>query len=576
MKETNKLFSQNRSKLGKQGGYMFSKHPFQPIGTLGAILYLFYGSVLFAQVDTAWVRRYNGPVNDYDEGTSLAVDGPGNVYVTGYSTGSGTSYDYATIKYDSAGVEQWVQRYNGPGNDMDFASSLAVDGQGNVCVTGYSTGSGTSFDYATIKYLPNGDTAWVRRYNGPANGDDWASSLVVDGQENVYVTGGDYGSGTNSDYATIKYNSAGDTLWVRRYNGPASSLDAAYSLAVDGQGNVYVTGESYSSTECDFATIKYDSTGNVQWLQRYDGPANSIDYGRSLTVDEQGNVYVTGVSMLDPAHCDYTTIKYNPDGDTLWVRRYNGPGNNGDFAFSLAVDGQNNVYVTGESWSGTSDDCATIKYDSAGNEQWVQRYDGPTNNGDYGRSLAVDGQGNVYVTGYSCYGPDSAYNYVTIKYNSAGVEQWVQIYDGPGNGDDGAWPLAVDGQGNVYVTGYSYGLGTQCDYATIKYNQTPAVAENEPQAIPDRIFLSHNCPNPFSGFTRINYGVPHRMAVNISIYNAAGQLVKTLIDDTKASGYYVVNWNGTDKAGRTMAEGVYFLRMMTDDLIETRKLIRIR
>jgi len=545
--------------------------------SLYAILCLFNAAVLFAQVDTAWVRRYNGPGSDYDEGTSLAVDGQGNVYVTGYSFGSGTADDYATIKYDSAGVEQWVQRYNGPGNDNDFASSLAVDGQGNVYVTGYSTGSGTSFDYATIKYNSAGVEQWVQRYNGPANYDDWASSLVVDGQKNVYVTGGDYGSGTNSDYATIKYDSAGNVQWLQRYNGPANSLDAAYSLAVDGQGNVYVTGESYGwdvQQSADFATIKYDSAGNVQWLQRYNGPANSVDYGRSLAVDGQGNVYVTGVSMLDPAHCDYTTIKYNPDGDTLWVRRYNGPGNNGDFAFSVAVDGQGNVYVTGESWSGTSDDCATIKYDSAGVEQWVQRYNGPTNNGDYGRSLAVDGQGNVYVTGYSCYGPDSAYNYVTIKYNSAGVEQWVQIYDGPGNGDDGAWPLAVDGQGNVYVSGYSYGgSGTQCDYATIKYIQETGIQEKPSEKL-ENILQAY--PNPFKTETGIHYQLPQPGVVIIAIYNVSGQRIKTLVNEYKEAGYYTVRWDGRSRDGKTVSNGVYFCRMRAGEYTSVKKILLLR
>jgi uncharacterized delta-60 repeat protein len=431
----------------------------------------------FAQtVDNAWVswvRRYNGPGNGFDEATSLAVDGQGNVYVTGYSQGSGTESDYATMKYNPDGIEQWVQRYDGPGHYLDYASSLAVDAQGNVYVTGYSYGSFTSLDYATIKYNSAGVEQWVQRYNGPANADDWATSLAVDGQGNVYVTGGDYFAG-NSDYATIKYDSAGVEQWVQRYNGPANSYDAAYSLAVDGQGNVYVTGESYGwyiEQNADFYTIKYDSDGNVQWNQRYDGPANSVDYGRSLAVDGEGNVYVTGVSMLDPAHCDYTTIKYNSDGDTLWLRRYNGPGNDGDFAFSVAVDRQGNVYVTGESWSGTSDDCATIKYDSSGVEQWVQRYNGPGNDGDYGRSLAVDGQGNVYVTGWTIDPNTTGDDYVTLKYDSDGNVQWLRRYNGPGNGEDHAWPLAVDGQGNVYVTGYSYDSDTNEDYATIKYVQ---------------------------------------------------------------------------------------------------------
>ena len=96
------------------------------------------------------MARYDGPVNGDERASALAVGGLGNVYVTGYSW-SGTERDYATIKYAPDGNELWVARYDGPGNDWDIASALAVDGSGNVYVTGYSW-SGTSLDYATIKY----------------------------------------------------------------------------------------------------------------------------------------------------------------------------------------------------------------------------------------------------------------------------------------------------------------------------------------------------------------------------------------------------------------------------------------
>jgi len=215
----------------------------------------------FAQVDTAWVRRYNGPGNDVDLAKALAVDGSGNVYVTGGSGGSTSNYDYATIKYSSVGDTLWVRRYNGPGNNDDVATALAVDGSGNVYVTGRSVSSGTNFDYTTIKYSSAGDTLWVRRYDGPVNSDDYAYALAVDASGNVYVTGYSVGSGSALDYATIKYKSNGDTAWVKRYNGPGNSSDEAYALAIDGSGNVYVTGytDSAGGINWNYATIKYSA-----------------------------------------------------------------------------------------------------------------------------------------------------------------------------------------------------------------------------------------------------------------------------------------------------------------------------
>ncbi|RCK74541.1 MAG: Cell surface protein [Ignavibacteriae bacterium] len=425
-----------------------------------------------------WVARYNGPGNGDDRATAISVDGSGNVYVTGWIVGSGTGYDYATIKYNSSGVQQWVAMYNGPGNGNDRATAISVDGSGNVYVTGSSVGSGTNEDYATIKYNSLGVGQWVARYNGPGNGDDRATAISVDGSGNVYVTGSSVGSGTNEDYATIKYNSLGLRQWVARYNGPGISSDETKAVLVDGSGNVYVTGYSYGSgTYDDYATIKYNSSGVQQWVTRYNGPGNGNDRATAMAVDGSGNVYVTGSSVGSGTGYDYATIKYNSSGVQQWVARYNGPGNDEDGAIAISVDGSGNVYVTGKSaGSGTRYDYATIKYNSSGVQQWVARYNGPVNYDDYSKAIAVDGSGNVYVTGMSVstitYPSNYDYDYATIKYNSSGVQQWVARYNGPANYNDYSKAISVDGSGNVYVTGVSYGSGTGYDYATIKYNSS--------------------------------------------------------------------------------------------------------
>ena len=129
------------------------------------------------------------------------------------------SFDYATIAYSGAGVPLWTNRYNGPGNGYDQATAVAVDASGNVFVTGYSYGSGGSSDYATIAYSGAGVPLWTNRYNGPANGYDEASAVAVDGSGNVFVTGYSTWQRRLSDYATIAYSGAGVPLWTNRYNG---------------------------------------------------------------------------------------------------------------------------------------------------------------------------------------------------------------------------------------------------------------------------------------------------------------------------------------------------------------------
>ena len=138
------------------------------------------------------------------------MDAAGNVYVTGSSSfrsgiGLGNSpSDYVTVKYDTNGKGLWVARYNGPGNGDDNPSALAVDAAGNVYVTGSSQGSGTGYDYATVKYDAGGNELYVHRYNGPGNGDDLAVALALDTVGNIYVTGSSVGSDTSRDYATVK------------------------------------------------------------------------------------------------------------------------------------------------------------------------------------------------------------------------------------------------------------------------------------------------------------------------------------------------------------------------------------
>ncbi|EQB62638.1 MAG: hypothetical protein RBG1_1C00001G0217 [candidate division Zixibacteria bacterium RBG-1] len=432
----------------------------------------FFPLPALAQVDTAWVRRYNGPGNGQDEAVALAVDDSGNVYVTG-SGGNYFDLDYVTIKYAPNGDTLWIRRYNGSGFSEDQARALAVDDSGNVYVTGFS-GINPNYDYATIKYAPSGDTLWVRRYNGPGNSSDYATALEVDNIGFVYVTGFSDPDSTpynyNHDYATIKYGPYGHTIWVRRYNGLENGEEAASALAVDDSGNVYVTGRSDGKgTGWDYAIIKYAPDGDTLWVRRYNGPGNSYDRANALTVDDSGNVYITGYSFGSGTYSDYATIKYAPNGDTLWVRRYNGPVSQYDVALALAVDGSGNVYVTGyeEGIYPVDYDYATIKYASNGDTTWVRRHNGPGNSDDRARALAVDGSGNVYVTGSG--GSYPVNDFVTIKYAPDGDTLWVRRYNRPGNSDDQALALAVDDNGNVCVTGRSRGLWTPYDYATIKY-----------------------------------------------------------------------------------------------------------
>ena len=352
-----------------------------------------------------------------------------------------------------------MAHYDGPAGDDDVPQAIAVDAQGNVYVTGKSyngkhitnpaeTPSTESNDYAyaTVKYDLSGNQLWAARYDTLGHVDDIARAIAIDGTGNVYVTGS---SGGN--YTTIMYDTDGGQLWLAHYGNSTDSTDGAVAVAVDSSGHAYVTG----SNEGNFATVKYDSQGKQLWAATCEGEA------KAMALDNLGNAYVTGQS----GH-KFATIKYNALGKRLWVAQFSGPLRGDGEAVSIAVDGSGNVYVTGTAWSPRSylDSYATIKYDSLGHQLWAARYDYYPGQAV---AIALGASGNAYVTG-SMQG-SNPWDYVTVGYDSNGKELWTDRYNGPGNGFDQAAAIVVDKWGNVYVTGRSDGGASNTDYATIKY-----------------------------------------------------------------------------------------------------------
>jgi uncharacterized delta-60 repeat protein len=317
-----------------------------------------------------WTSLYNGPSDGNDFGLAITKDNIGNIYVTGYESGIGTGWDLATVKYNSSGVQQWVGKYST--SDEDYAIGI-VASESDIYVTGNSGNPYTfTWDYVTIRYnATTGDTVWTRRYNGPANEHDEVRAIALDSDGNICVTGGSANIGSGADFTTIKYSPDGESLWVRRYNGTANGADWANAIAVDSDNNVYVTGYSQDPTnDYDFVTVKYDADGNQQWVVRYDGPVHSYDEGKAITVDYAGNVYVTGFSTGSGTRSDYTTIKYDASGNEEWVHHYDGPASRQDEAVAIALDQTGGVCITGSSiGNGTGNDYATLRYLVVGIEE---------------------------------------------------------------------------------------------------------------------------------------------------------------------------------------------------------------
>jgi uncharacterized delta-60 repeat protein len=427
--------------------------------------------------EQTWAQIYNVRENANDFSIAVAVDAAGNSYVTGTrKVGFGW---VVTIKYSPSGEELWEAQF-----DLDRTSGIALDNQGGVYVTGvYFNNENFTLDYATIRYdAVTGEQTWISFYNGPAmNYDDHARAIAVDSAGGVYVTGFSYNEDLTTDYATVRYDAAtGEQTWASRYSGPEGvSIDSAAAITIDDQGGVYVTGVSaIDSTNTAFATVRYEaSTGEESWASRY-GEDSGADVATAIATDQQGGVYVTGYSGSADAGFDYTSVRYDAaTGEESWASSYSGGNSSDDRARAIAVDTAGGVYVTGTSTSGNTSDYATLRYDATtGEESWISRYDGSASSRDSAAAIGVDNAGGVYVTGVSNVNQNA--DFATVRYDATTGEQvWAERYDSPYNQEDVAVDMALDRGNNLIITGYSYSPETFYDFLTVKYSQCLSLAQ---------------------------------------------------------------------------------------------------
>lgn len=363
----------------------------------------------------------------------------------------------------------WSNRYNGTEHADDVATRSVQDASGNLIVTGTSDNYLTGQDMVTSKYSGAGALLWTRRYNSPANRNDVPQGLAVDVNGDIFVSGHSF-NGLNNDFYVAKYSAADGTIsWQSNYTGFGNSEDTVSAVAVDPAGNALVLGQS-AGTNC---LVKYSATdGAILWVQRTNGSGNISFNSVAIAMDTNGDAVVTGEAWVASGHYDFYTIKYSGfDGSVLWQRRYDALGKY-DAAAALALDAGGNVVVAGRSVaSGSASDFLIEKYASAdGALIWSHRfYDSASSTRqDRARAVALDADGNVAVTGYVT---DSGgrYNYFTLKLTAAtGATVWWKRYSGSPDLYDQPYAVTVDSSGNIVVAGYSDASNSR-DFYTIKY-----------------------------------------------------------------------------------------------------------
>ena len=248
--------------------------------------------------DSLWQKYYYGDAGDASVPYVVGTDAANNIYVTGYSFMFGQGADIVTIKYNTSGTQIWKKRYNGPaGPGTDIPYSMKVTSSGTLYIAGQSDSVSFNSDYVVLKYDSSGVQQWVGRHNGSGNQNDYASAVAVDLSGNVYITGYVTGLGSSYDLLTVRYSSSGAKQWVQSYNGSNNYHDLGRSIVCDISGNIYVAGyTNVTGGYYDAVVIKYNSSGVQKGFRTYNGTGNRDDYFMNIAIDTLGNIIATGSS----------------------------------------------------------------------------------------------------------------------------------------------------------------------------------------------------------------------------------------------------------------------------------------
>ena len=339
------------------------------------------GNKLFEVIDDDG----GGDGGNNDGAHGVAVDSNGNIIVTG-ELHNEICY---TVKYDPIGNKIWDIKADATGgNDHCWeGNGVAVDSNDNIIVGGRWQGSLSPWpwDNYVAKYDSDGNELWSINWDGGGGAADSINSVAVDSNGNIIVTG--YGGNpsnpytSDKDYLTIKYDPNGNEIWTRRYSSsnPYHKEDIAYDVTVDSDNNIIVVGHDIGIRPDGYWTykyhiIKYDSNGNELWsADRLEGKYSSA---RHVTIDSNDNIIVVGVVELD-TNSNYFTVKYDSNGNELWAVRADETGSGyGDLVGGVATDSNDNIIVTGSGGTGTK--FLTIKYDPNGNKLFERGESGPT------------------------------------------------------------------------------------------------------------------------------------------------------------------------------------------------------
>lgn len=304
-----------------------------------------------------WARTY--PSSGYGIWAwDLITDDSCNVYITGHSTGN----RFTTLKYNVNGNLEWasldtIASGQGP-------SLITLDNAQNVyiAIRGFDV-LNSSFTSTTIKYNSAGVKVWQKSNNGNfVNGAAFPVQIKYHPHGYIYVLASSTNS-SNSDYNVVKYDTLGNLIWTSSYSF-TDYYDIPKDFIFDKYGNIYVTGNIYPTggTYDSLATIKISKLGTFEWKRTYSSGYSMLDEACGISIDTLGYIYVAGKSPDSFYNENFLTIKYDSLGNEIWIARYKHTISSYDMPNTISIDNAGNIYLSGRTTDLNSTGILTLKY----------------------------------------------------------------------------------------------------------------------------------------------------------------------------------------------------------------------
>jgi len=354
-----------------------------------------------------------------------ALDASGGIAVGGFvEIGSTTSTNVWWVgKYDGAGTLVWSRSADDAGaRQWQQANGVAVAGTDTIAV-GYGTNfDATSENWLVERYDATGAIVWSRTWNGPLGiGNDRAQAVAVDASGSVYVAGYATAATGLQQLQLLKYDPAGNVIWSRTSPGDPTEDSHANGVATDRAGNIIVAGDIKNAGNHDWFVVKYDTTGTLVWSRTWGGAAAGEDAANAVAVDASGTIYVTGSEATGGSDVTrWRTTAYDPLGNTVWTRSFNGIGKPGNEAHGVSVGlsaPNPRVIVAGFTGTGLMPEVwSMVVYDGAdGSQLSSTTYDSLYS---FANGVSADATGRIAVAGLWQWGPGPS-DWQIVKYQDS-------------------------------------------------------------------------------------------------------------------------------------------------------------